>query len=232
MSYLRLPWLVVALLISARVAYAQDYEQKRAEMVRTQIEERGVTDESVLRALRRVPRHLFVPKSQRAHAYEDRPLPIGNGQTISQPYIVAYMTALLKPDADDRVLEVGTGSGYQAAVLAETVEEVYTIEIVPELARSARERLQRLGYDNVHVKEGDGYQGWKAHAPYDGIIVTAAPERVPPPLIDQLKEGGRLVIPVGARGDVQTLKLIRKKRGRIHTEDIIRVRFVPFQRAD
>ena len=231
MPYTRRMWLIMVLLATVWPANAQDHEKKRRAMVRTQIEGRGISDESVLEALRRVPRHLFVPEGQRPHAYEDRPLPIGKGQTISQPYIVAYMTALLQPEAADKILEVGPGSGYQAAVLAEMVEDVYTIEIVPVLARTARRRLHQLGYDNVHVKQGDGYQGWKAHAPYDGIIVTAAPNHVPPPLVDQLKEGGRLVIPVGARRGVQTLKLIKKERGQIVTEDILRVRFVPFQRA-
>ncbi len=184
--------------------------------------------DDVLATLGRVERHRFVPPGQVRHAYENRPLPIGHGQTISQPYIVALMTDLLEPDADDVVLEVGTGSGYQAAVLAELVGRVYTIEIVEALATSAGERLQALGYDNVTTRLGDGYYGWEEHAPFDSIIVTAAASHVPPPLIDQLKPGGRMVIPVGARFMTQLLLLLEKgSDGEVVTRQIAAVRFVP-----
>ena len=187
-----------------------------------------VADEAVLGAMRSVLRHKFVPPTWRSAAYDDRPLPIGGGQTISQPYIVATMTEALRLDADDVVLEVGTGSGYQAAVLAEIVKQVYTIEIVPDLGKRAAGVLDRLGYSNVEVRIGDGYKGWPEHAPFDGIIVTAAPDHVPQPLIDQLKPGGRLVIPVGPQGRVQELKLLQKQPGGLIVEKTIDlVRFVP-----
>jgi protein-L-isoaspartate(D-aspartate) O-methyltransferase len=195
-------------------------------MVETQIVARGVRDPRVLAAMRKVPRHLFVDPAQRAEAYEDHPLPIPGNQTISQPYIVALMTELLELEPSSRVLEIGTGSGYQSAVLAELSDEVYTIEIVPELARLAASRLKELGYDNVTVKEGDGYRGWPEHAPFDAVIVTAAPERIPQPLLDQLAPGGIMVIPVG--GFFQELKVFRKSAdGRITEKDILPVRFVP-----
>jgi len=183
---------------------------------------------AVLGVVGRVERHRFVPPGQVRYAYENRPLPIGHGQTISQPYIVALMTDLLEPGEDDVVLEVGTGSGYQAAVLAELVDHVYSIEIIEALATSARERLQRLGYDNVTTKLGDGYYGWEAHAPFDSIIVTAAASHVPPPLIEQLKPGGKMVIPVGGRFMTQLLLLLEKgDDGEIVTRQIGAVRFVP-----
>ncbi|HSN51057.1 MAG TPA: protein-L-isoaspartate(D-aspartate) O-methyltransferase [Woeseiaceae bacterium] len=182
----------------------------------------------VLATLGRVERHRFVPPGQAAHAYENRPLPIGHGQTISQPYIVALMTDLAEPDADDVVLEIGTGSGYQAAVLAELVDHVYTIEIIEALATSAGERLAGLGYDNVTTRLGDGYYGWEQHAPFDSIIVTAAASHVPPPLIEQLKPGGRMVIPVGAQFMTQQLLLLEKDAdGKVVTRQIGAVRFVP-----
>jgi protein-L-isoaspartate(D-aspartate) O-methyltransferase len=200
--------------------------ERRVRMVETQIVARGVRDPRVLAAMRKVPRHLFVDPSQRAQAYEDHPLPIPGNQTISQPYIVALMTELLELQPTERVLEIGTGSGYQSAVLAELAKEVYTIEIVPELARSAAERLRELHYANVTVREGDGYRGWPEHAPFDAIIVTAAPERIPEPLIDQLAPGGVMVIPVG--GFFQELKVFRKSSdGRVTEKDILPVRFVP-----
>jgi protein-L-isoaspartate(D-aspartate) O-methyltransferase len=199
---------------------------RRTRMVETQIVARGVRDPRVLAAMRKVPRHLFVDPAQRAEAYEDHPLPIPGNQTISQPYIVALMTELLELEPSSRVLEIGTGSGYQSAVLAELSDEVYTIEIVPELARLAASRLKELGYDNVTVKEGDGYRGWPEHAPFDAVIVTAAPERIPQPLLDQLAPGGIMVIPVG--GFFQELKVFRKSAdGRITEKDILPVRFVP-----
>jgi protein-L-isoaspartate(D-aspartate) O-methyltransferase len=174
-----------------------------------------------------VPRHEFVPERYQAQAYSDHPLPIGYGQTISQPYIVALMTELLELEATDRVLEVGTGCGYQAAILAEIVSEVYTVEIVEPLAAEARERLERLGYSNVHTLLGDGYHGWPEHAPYDGIIVTAAPDQVPDPLIEQLKDGAKLVIPVGSPGGYQKLREITKEGDRLQEQDVIGVLFVP-----
>ncbi len=184
--------------------------------------------EAVLAALDSVPRHALIPDSQQRYAYENRPLPIGYGQTISQPYIVALMTELVKPDANDVVLEVGTGSGYQAAVLAELVSHVYSIEIVEALAERARAELQALGYANVTSKLGDGYYGWAEHGPFDGIVVTAAASHVPPPLIEQLRAGGRMVIPVGSSFMTQTLLLIEKTaEGEVMTRQIAAVRFVP-----
>lgn len=222
--------LSAATLLPGPVADTTEYQQEREQMVRTQIEARGVTNPAVLRAMRTVPRHELVPHLAPELAYQDRPLPIGHGQTISQPYIVAHMTELVRPDSTDRALEVGTGSGYQAAVLAAIVDSVYTIEIVPELAERAAEHLDRLGYDNVVVRTGDGYAGWEEHAPFDIIVITAAPERIPPPLIEQLAEGGRMVIPVGPQGGLQQLMLVTKENGEIHKEQLAPVRFVPFQR--
>ncbi|NIR28366.1 MAG: protein-L-isoaspartate(D-aspartate) O-methyltransferase [Gammaproteobacteria bacterium] len=188
---------------------------------------RGFTHE-VMQALGTVPRHRFVPQSLRERAYDNRPLPIGHGQTISQPYIVALMTDLLAVDDGGVVLEVGTGSGYQAAVLAELARAVYTIEIIEPLAEEARDRLARLEYDNVSVRHGDGYYGWADHAPYDGIVVTAAASHIPPPLVRQLKPGGRMVIPVGGQFMVQQLLLVEKSgEGEVTTRQILPVRFVP-----
>ncbi|MFQ5983586.1 MAG: protein-L-isoaspartate(D-aspartate) O-methyltransferase [Woeseiaceae bacterium] len=189
---------------------------------------RDAIDESVLGSLGVVERHRFVPDRQKRFAYENRPLPIGHGQTISQPYIVALMTDLVKPDEDDVVLEVGTGSGYQAAILSGLVKRVYTIEIVPPLARQAEARLKRLGYDNVTTRLGDGYYGWEDHAPFDSIVVTAAASHVPPPLVEQLRPGGRMVIPVGGRFMTQQLLLIEKtEEGEVRSFQIAAVRFVP-----
>jgi protein-L-isoaspartate(D-aspartate) O-methyltransferase len=200
-------------------------------MVSRQIEARGVEDSRVLAAMRRVPRHRFVPERLRDDAYRDHPLPIGRGQTISQPYIVARMTELLRLEPGDKVLEVGTGSGYQAAVLAEVAGPVYTIEIIPELSRRAGEVLEELGYRRVHLKVGDGYRGWPEHAPYQGIMVTAAPEKVPRPLVDQLAPGGRLVIPVGPTAGVQELLVLAKDgQGRLSRSRHGLVRFVPLVR--
>jgi protein-L-isoaspartate(D-aspartate) O-methyltransferase len=179
-----------------------------------------------------VPRHAFVPADYRSLAYEDRPLPIGSGQTISQPYIVALMTELIDPEPGDRILEVGTGSGYQAAVAGEVVAEVYSIELLPELAISAAERLQRLGVENVTVRAGDGYLGWPEHAPFDGILVTAGADHVPEPLVEQLAPGARMVIPVGEGGPDQVLKVIEKRPdGGVEIEDVLPVRFVPLRRG-
>ncbi len=185
-------------------------------------------DPRVMAAMARVPRHEFVPEESRVYAYDDGPLPIGFGQTVSQPFIVALMTDLLEPDEEDVVLEVGTGSGYQTAVLAELVKKVYSIEIIAELAEKARERLKRLGYTNVEIKVGDGYYGWPEHAPFDGILVTAAAPDIPPPLIDQLKPGGRLVIPVGEPFGYQTLKVVHKDdEAATRIRDVLGVAFVP-----
>ena len=208
-----------------------DFESRRRAMVQDQIAARDITDERVLVAMSRVPRHEFVPSELRAYAYEDRPLPIGLDQTISQPYIVALMTQLVGTEPHHRLLEVGTGSGYQAAVAADLVSEVYSIEIKPELARTAAERLQRLGVDNVEVRAGDGYLGWPEAAPFDGILVTAGADHVPQPLVDQLRPGGRMVIPVGDISTYQVLQVVRKRAdGGIDVEDVIPVRFVPLLR--
>ncbi|MBN1867690.1 protein-L-isoaspartate(D-aspartate) O-methyltransferase [Candidatus Sumerlaeota bacterium] len=195
-------------------------------MVRTQVAARGVRDAAVLDALERVERHLFVPSGCRDRAYGDYPLPIGPGQTISQPYIVGLMTQLLEPKPDDRVLEIGTGSGYQAAVLAEIVAQVYSVEIDEHLAHAAERLLLDLNYENIRIRVGDGYRGWPEEAPFDSVIVTAAPSRPPQPLIDQLRVGGRLVIPVGGDYD-QRLRVIEKKRHGTATVNSIAVRFVP-----
>jgi protein-L-isoaspartate(D-aspartate) O-methyltransferase len=187
-------------------------------------------DRAVLDAMRAVPRHRLVPPEEAAHAYENRPLPIGHEQTISQPFIVALMTHVLAPRADHVVLEVGTGSGYQAAVLSRLVRQVYTIEIVPQLARQAADRLSDLGYRNITVRQGDGYAGWPEHAPFDGIIVTAGAERIPEPLLAQLKRGGRMVIPLGPSTDQQLVLVTKSSEGRISREVLLPVRFVPFTR--
>jgi protein-L-isoaspartate(D-aspartate) O-methyltransferase len=203
-------------------------KQKRLRMVRTQIERRGVRDKSVLAAMRKVPRHKFVPRRQYPLAYEDGPLPIGHGQTISQPYIVAYMTELLRPKQEHKVLEVGTGSGYQAAVFAEIVSNVYTIEIIEELGKSAKERLANLEYKNIEAKIADGYYGWEEHAPFDAIIVTCAANHVPPPLVEQLKPGGQMCIPVGTVFGPQQLVIVTKQEdGKVRAKSVLPVRFVP-----
>lgn len=211
-------------------ALSQNYKYLRNIMVSSQIEARGIKHRPTLNAMRKVERHLFVPADIREYAYDDNALPIGYGQTISQPYMVATMTSLIQPKATDRVLEIGTGSGYQAAVLAEIVKEVYTIEIVKGLGEQSRKLMAKLGYKNVQVIIGDGYKGLKEKAPFDAIIVTAAPEKIPPALIEQLKEGGRLVIPVGPPTEVQTLMLVEKRKGKIITKKVTAVRFVPFTR--
>jgi len=222
-----IPVIIMAGLI---LQQADIYEAMRQRMVRTQIMERGITNPAVLAAMKKVPRHLFVPEEYRDEAYNDYPLPIGYSQTISQPYIVAYMTDVLKPDIKMKALEVGTGSGYQAAILAEIVDKVYTIEIVPELSAESAAKLKKLGYNNIICKYGDGYKGWNEYAPFDLIIVTAAAETIPQPLIDQLAENGRLVIPVGRPYAVQELQLVIKKKGKTETKRLNFVRFVPFRR--
>jgi protein-L-isoaspartate(D-aspartate) O-methyltransferase len=193
----------------------------------------SIEDERVVAAMRAVPRHSFVPRDVLARAYEDLPLPIGYGQTISQPSLVARMTWLLELEPGDRVLEVGTGSGYQAAILAELTDEVYSVEIIPELEATAREVLDELGYDRVLVERRDGYFGWPEHAPYEAIVVTAAPDHLPSPLVDQLSpSGGRMVIPIGPPGDVQTLWLVTRNEDEVAMEEVVKVRFVPLTRAD
>ncbi len=207
-----------------------DYERQRSLMVQLQLKGRDIVDESTLSAMERVPRHEFVPDAVRARAYDDGPLPIGEGQTISQPYIVAYMTQALKLEPGHRVLEVGTGSGYQAAVLAEIVDTVYTIEIIRDLGLKADARLKSLGYANIRVRVGDGYHGWPDKGPFDAIMVTAGAEAVPQPLLAQLKDGGRMVIPIGPHRGVRQLKLIRRKGAKFRESNLMAVRFVPFTR--
>jgi len=233
MNYRKFTTLVYLLIMAITFPLAgqnDSYKMKRIKMVNTQIKSRGITNQPTLEAMEKVPRHFFVPDYLWDQAYNDTPLPIGFGQTISQPYIVAYMTAILEPEKNDRVLEIGTGSGYQAAVLAKIVDSVFTVEIVPELAGQAKIVLKELGYNNVQVKNGDGYYGWKEHAPYDKIIVTAAPEEIPPHLIEQLKEGGKMIIPVGGEYSYQYLEMVEKKKGEIIEKTKLPVRFVPFTR--
>ncbi len=229
----RLTCFVMFLLLLAIMGYevrADDFRRERNNMVRNQIQGRGIRDQATLQAMRSVPRHLYVPAVQRRFAYQDRPLPIGYGQTISQPYIVAYMTEIIQPHSNQKVLEIGTGSGYQAAVLAEIIDQVYTIEIIRPLGEQARIKLEAQ-YSNAHVMIGDGYHGWEEHAPFDAIVVTAAAEYIPPPLIEQLKEGGRMIIPVGSPFQMQQLMLVEKKKsGEISTRSLMPVRFVPFER--
>jgi protein-L-isoaspartate(D-aspartate) O-methyltransferase len=212
-------------------AFQEDpFKKKREEMVIKTIVERGVTSKSVVQSMKTVKRHLFVPENDVSDAYADHSIPIGYGQTISQPYIVAYMTAAIEPKPEFNVLEIGTGSGYQAAVLAEIVKEVYTIEILPELGNAAAARLKKLGYHNVTTKIGDGYFGWAEHGPFDAIVVTAAAEFIPPPLIEQLKEDGKIIIPVGSPFMNQMLMLIEKKGKKITSKSLLPVVFVPFTR--
>lgn len=210
-----------------QVESSEQYKMKREAMVLNQIKNRGVKDHRILEAMRSVPRHKFVLKSEINDAYEDHPLPIGYGQTISQPFIVAYMCELAQLKQTDRVLEVGTGSGYHAAVIAQLVDSVYSIEIIPELAAKARKVNTELGYQNINIRHADGYFGWKEEAPFDAIIVTAAAGHIPPPLIRQLAEGGRMVIPVGHVFFIQKLILAEKRNGKMYARDIIPVRFVP-----
>ncbi|MBN2167573.1 MAG: protein-L-isoaspartate(D-aspartate) O-methyltransferase [Marinilabiliaceae bacterium] len=208
----------------------QDYKALRKKMVEEQIINRGITSQKVVDAMLTVPRHEFVPEEYKHLAYNDSPLPIGYNQTISQPYIVGYMTEKLELNKNQKVLEIGTGSGYQAAILSQLANSVYTIEIIKPLGETARERLTKLKYNNVKVKIGDGYKGWKQYAPYDAIIVTAAPESVPLPLIEQLKDGGTMIIPIGPQGSTQYLQLLEKKDGKLEKKKLLPVRFVPFTR--
>lgn len=223
--------IIIGMVLFAPSCHGQtDYRELRKEMVQSQIESRGVGDKATLRAMYRVPRHEFVPDELRKYAYEDGPLPIGNGQTISQPYMVAFMTETLRLKPDSKVLEIGTGSGYQAAVLAEIIDTVYTVEIIEDLGLAAENLLAKLGYSNVKVKVGDGYHGWPEKGPFGAIIVTAGAEQIPPPLIAQLKEGGRMIIPIGPNNSIRQLVLATKKKGRVKTQDLMAVRFVPFTR--
>jgi protein-L-isoaspartate(D-aspartate) O-methyltransferase len=233
MKFTQLLLTAILLIPLLESASADDrYDRQRERMVLTQIERRGISHAATLDAMRAVPRHLFVPEHQRRNAYSDGPQPIGFGQTISQPYIVAYMTQIVNPQPEHRVLEIGAGSGYQAAVLAEIVAEVYTIEIIPQLGRSAAALLDDLGYENISVRIGDGYHGWEEHAPFDAIVVTAAAEHIPPPLVEQLKDGGRMVIPVGSPFFTQQLMLVEKRGDDVRTRNLMPVRFVPFRRAE
>lgn len=209
----------------------EESREARMKMVEQQIAARGVTDDRVLEAMRKVERHQFVPDQYRAFAYFDRPLPIGEGQTISQPYVVAFMTEILELQKSEKVLEIGTGSGYQAAVLAEICNNVWTIEVNQTLAGSARKALEKTGYTDVHVRAGDGYQGWKEHAPFDAIIVTCAPSDVPEPLLEQLSEGGRMIIPVDSSFG-QELVLLKKVKGELVRTGVLPVRFVPMINED
>lgn len=227
----RLASLAVALLLLTSCSPAgsstpSDLAAQRHRMVDTQIAARGITDPATLEAMRNVPRHEFLPMRLRHEAYMDYPLPIGHGQTISQPYIVAFMTEAIRPKPGQKILEIGAGSGYQAAILAEMGAEVYTVEIVEPLAEMARQTLDRLGYDNAHVLHADGFRGWPEHAPFDSIIVTCAPDKIPPPLVEQLRDGGQMIIPVGG-GMSQELVLLQKKGDTVEQQSVLPVRFVP-----
>jgi protein-L-isoaspartate(D-aspartate) O-methyltransferase len=224
---------LAACLPAPALAAASDTERaaERRRMVEVQIASRGIAHEPTLAAMRQVPRHRFVPPELRHAAYQDSPLPIGHGQTISQPFIVAFMTEAAALTRDSKVLEIGTGSGYQAAVAAEISDHVFSIEIVPALAERARATLNETGYERVSVRPGDGYHGWAEHAPFDVIIVTAAADTIPPPLIAQLKDGGRMLIPVGPQFGAQNLVLVTKENGRVRTRTLMPVRFVPFTRG-
>lgn len=225
-------WLSLSTFVPGRASAGEqsaesDFARSRREMVERDLRGRGIKDQRVLEVMGHVPRHLFVSEKQRAFAYQDRPLPIGEGQTISQPYVVALMTKLLELQGSEKVLEVGAGSGYQAAILSRLAQEVYTIEILPALAERAKETLARLGYTNIRVKAGDGFFGWEEKAPFDAILVTAAAEKIPDPLWRQLREDGRLVMPMGEEGRTQRLIRVRKRAGRPQVENITEVLFVP-----
>jgi len=224
-------WLCLFIFSIAGSGVAQqeaDFARRREAMVTRQIERRGIDDPGVLAAMRAVPRHHFVPEGELRQAYTDSPLPIGFGQTISQPFIVAYMCQMAHLDSTSRVLEVGTGSGYHASVMAQIADTVYTMEIVPQLADRAQSTIKSLGYDNIVTRTADGYYGWPDAAPFDAIVVTAAPEHIPPPLVQQLAEGGRMIIPVGHPFLTQYLVLVEKKDGRVTSRQLMPVRFVPF----
>lgn len=220
------------LLIMLSLLITGERQSERNTMIRQQIIARGITHQPTIEAMQKVERHNLVPDNQKQMAYRDSPLPIGYGQTISQPYIVAFMTESIQPEKGQKVLEIGTGSGYQAAVLAEIVDEVYTVEIIRELGVRAKRDLKKMGYNNIHIKIGDGYYGWEEHAPYDAIIVTAAAEYIPPPLIAQLKDGGKMIIPVGSPFMTQQLVIAEKTDGQVRTRNVMPVRFVPFTREE
>ena len=219
-------FLALAACSDAQPPATGDLTAQRLAMVDQQIAARGITDPATLEAMRTVPRHDFLPMRLRNEAYMDYPLPIGHGQTISQPYIVAFMTETIRPQPGEKILEIGAGSGYQAAILAQMGADVYTIEIVEPLAEMARQTLERLGFKNIRVKHGDGFHGWPEHAPFDAIVVTCAPDKIPPDLVAQLKDGGRMIIPVGG-GMEQELVLLRKEGGKIEKQSVLPVRFVP-----
>ena len=228
-------WLVLLMLVFPlfEEQEKEPYSEAREKMVQTQIESRGINHRPTLDAMRSVPRHLFVPANMQSNAYADSPLPIGHGQTISQPYIVAFMTQAIQPEREGfKVLEIGTGSGYQAAILSGIVDSVYTVEIVKPLYQQASKRLRELQYNNVLVKHADGYYGWEEKGPFDAIVVTAAAEFVPPPLLEQLKEGGLMIIPVGTPFSTQQLLLVEKNKGKIRSRNLMFVRFVPFTRSE
>jgi len=226
-------YFIISILLVLSCTIQEDkFVKTREEMVKVQIESRGIKNKSTLDAMKKVPRHKFVSSNNIDKAYNDSPLPIGYGQTISQPYIVAYMTAVIDPKPGYRVLEIGTGSGYQAAVLAEIVDSVYTIEIITELYKSSEKILKELGCKNIFCKNADGYYGWKDAAPFDAIVVTAAAEHIPPLLIEQLKDGGKMIIPVGSPFLNQTLILVEKSGKDVTTTSLLPVRFVPFTRGD
>lgn len=230
MKILKIILILLILLISVnscKGAEKNNFDLKRKNMVEKQIKARGIKDKRVLKAMLKVPRHLLIPKEVWNEAYEDGPLPIGFGQTISQPYIVASMTELLELKGNEKVLEIGTGSGYQAAILAELSKEVYTIEIIPELAKRAEENLKKLGYKNIKVKAGDGFLGWKENSPFDAIIITCAVPKIPPPLIEQLKEGGRIVVPLGETFMFQILTVVKKIKGKLFSRGLYECSFVP-----
>ncbi len=223
-------WLFLPFLCLLATAQ-ENFDLQRAQMVRNQLMKRDIRDAATIRAMEKVPRHQFVPETEKDRAYTDAPLPIGEGQTISQPYIVAFMTQALKLQPQDKVLEIGTGSGYQAAVLAEIVQNVYTMEIVKSLGLAAEKRLEGMGYSNIHVKIGDGYGGWPEKAPFDAIMVTAGAESLPPALLGQLRDGGRLIIPIGPHHGIRQLKLYHKNGAKVRERDLMAVRFVPFKRS-
>ena len=229
---MRLPWLALLAGLGFTVCAQDNYPTQRRTMVETQLKARDIYDKATLTAMGKVPREQFVPLEHRIYSYTDGPLPIGEGQTISQPYIVAYMTQVLQLKKHHKVLEVGTGSGYQAAILAEMVDSVYTIEIVTPLGLRAKSLLKALGYSNIVVKIGDGYHGWAEKGPFDAIIVTAGAETIPQPLIDQLKDGGRMIIPVGPHTGVRQLVQIDKRNGKVKKKSVMAVRFVPFTRSE
>ncbi len=219
-------FLFVVACSDAKPPQASDLSAQRETMVERQIAARGIADPATLEAMRKVPRHEFLPMRLRDEAYMDYPLPIGHGQTISQPFIVAFMTEAIRPQPGEKILEIGAGSGYQAAILAQMGADVYTIEIVEPLAEMARQTLERLGFKNAQVMHGDGFRGWPEHAPFDAIIVTCAPDKIPPDLVAQLKDGGRMIIPVGG-GMNQELVLLRKKGDKVEKQSVLPVRFVP-----